>query len=153
MPHVPGKFCIDRNMVRWTLINGVINRKTNQDEPTGGQDVSIEEIRAIERTIVRTSTRNRMGWPLVLFAALLLVAAWGSASIIFRFVMGFAGLASVDSGVEKLRRKVTIHDAFRLVIPGRNSQEWTVVGSTPEVLGFIRGVELELSSPASAIGS
>ncbi|MBI2818168.1 MAG: hypothetical protein HYX72_14635 [Acidobacteria bacterium] len=153
MAYSTARFCIDRNIVRWTLINGVINRKTNQDDPTGGQDISVQEVRAIERTAVRKKERGTLGRPLLFIAVLLLATAWGSDSLTLRFVVGLAGLALLYTAVERLRTKVTMHDAFRLVIPGRNAEEWTVVGVTPETMGFVRGVEEEISSPTRAAGA
>jgi hypothetical protein len=153
MPHAPGKFCIDRDLVRWTLIEGVINRKTNQDDPRGGQNLPVEQVRGIERTTIKRKERKPLGRPLLLIAVLLLVAAWSSNYMALRFAIGLAGLACLYSGAERMRTKVRVEEAFRLVIPGRNTDEWTVVGVTPEIMGFLGAVEAEISSPSQAAGA
>jgi hypothetical protein len=153
MPHAPGKFCIDRDFVRWTLIDGVINRKTNQDDPSGGQNLRVEQVRGIQKTTVKRKERQSLGRPLLLIAVLLLIAAWNSNYIALRFVMGLAGLACLYSGAERMRTKVRVEEAFRLVIPGRNTDEWTVVGVTSEIMGFLGAVEAEVSSQSRAAGA
>src|SRR4051812_21178364 len=135
MPHAPAKFCIDRDFVRWTLIEGAINRKTNLDDPGGGQEITTDQVRAIQRTTIKRKERKPLGRPLLLIAVLLLVIAWSSNYVALRFAIGLAGMACLYSGAERMRPKVRVEDAFRLVIPGRNAEEWTVVGVTPEIMG------------------
>ncbi len=152
MPHSPGKFCIDRNLVRWTLINGVINRKTLQDPPAGGQDVPVRQVRAIQKTTVKKVERLPFGRTMVLLGVLLLAVAWWSMMVVVRVSLGVAGLATLYSGAERMRARISYHDAYQLVIPGRKREEWLVVGSTPEILGFIEAVQSEITDETNVAG-
>ena len=153
MPHAPGKFCLDRNLVRWNLLNGVITRKTASDGPLDGQDVAASRVTAIEPTTFKKVERQPYGRAMIVIGVALLGLAWWSLSMPLRAIFGLAGLLLLYGGVERNRARVTIHDAFRLVIPGHNAAEWTVVGSTPEVMGIVEGIQAEMYGEANALGA
>jgi len=133
------------------LIQGVINRKTLQDPPTGGKEVPVQAVRAIQRTSVREVKRPPFGRAMILCAAVLLAAAWHSTFLLIRGVAGLAGLVFLYWGAERMRARVSFQDAFQLVIPGQRSEDWLVVGSTPEILAFIDSINPEISSPSTAV--
>ena len=60
------KFCLDRNQVRWVLLEGVINRKAPQDDPDKGMNLAIEKIQSIESTQVERRHKNSLAVPATL---------------------------------------------------------------------------------------
>jgi hypothetical protein len=153
MPHAPGKFCIDRNLVRWNLLNGMISRKTINDGPLDGQEVAASRVTAIEPTTFKKVERQPYGRAMILIGVALLGLAWWSLSLPLRVIFGLFGLLLVYGGVERSRSRVTIYDAFRIVIPGQDPAEWTVVGSTPEVMGIVEGIQAEMYGETNALGA
>jgi hypothetical protein len=153
MPHAPGKFCIDGNFVRWHLLNGVITRKTANDGPLDGQEVPASRVTAIEPTTFKKVERQPYGRAMILIGVALLGLAWWSLSLPLRAIFGLAGLLLVYGGVERSRARITIYDAFRMVIPGHNAAEWTVVGSTPDVMGIVEGIHAEMYGETNAFGA
>jgi hypothetical protein len=150
MPHAPGKFCLDRNLVRWNLLNGVITRKTASDGPLDGQDVAASRVTAIEPTTFKKVERQPYGRAMIVIGVALLGLAWWVPSLTPRVIFGLLGLLLLYGGVERNRARVTIYDAFRIVIPGYDPAQWTVVGSTPEVMGIVEGIQAEMYGEANA---
>ena len=153
MHHAPGKFCIDRNLVRWNLLNGMITRKTVNDGPLDGQEVAASRVTALEPATFKKVERQPYGRAMILIGVALLGLAWWSLSLPLRVILGLAGLLLLYGGVERSRARVTIYDAFRIVIPGHDAAEWTVVGSTPEVMGFVEGIQAEMYGESNALGA
>ena len=60
------KFCLDRNQVRWVLLEGVINRKTQQDDPDKGMNLPVGQIQSIEKTSIERRHKNPLAGPAVL---------------------------------------------------------------------------------------
>ena len=145
MPHSPGKFCIDRNLVRWSLLHGIITRKTSTDSPLDGQNLPVSEVTGIEKTTVVKVDRPRFGWPAILTGIAVLVIAWQIDSLPLRILIGVMGFASVYWGSLRIRARRTVHDAYQIIVGGMKPEEWTVVGSSPETIGFIEAVRSELA--------
>ena len=144
MASAPAKFCLDLNRIRWSYMNGTITRKTNNDDPLAGQEVPAKQVTAIEQTTIKKVERKPMGRYVIVVGVALVVAAWMSGSTVTRGLLGLVGLLAMYRGVEMSRAKVTILDAYRLVIPGRNQEDWQLVGNTPEVHGFLEAVRSEM---------
>ena len=117
MPHQPGKFCIDQNLVRWTLLDGTITRKTLQDPPTGGQEMPAKRVRAIEKVTVKKAHRLPFGWPAALFAVALLGWAWWTHSLVVRLAGGLVGLTCLFWGLKRIPARTTEHEAYQIVAP------------------------------------
>jgi hypothetical protein len=142
------KFCLDRNKVRWVLLEGVINRKTQEDDPAGGQNLPVSQIQRIEKTVVEIKRRSPVAMPAV-YAGLILAALFGWIAamslwvglpgVVLGAVVLLWGLMRLGGTTEKL-------DAFQIVAPGIRTEEWRVLGSHHEVLGFIHGVEAEMGA-------
>jgi hypothetical protein len=146
MPGREAKFCTDRNQVRWVLLEGVINRKTQQDDPDKGLNLPVEKIQRIEQTVIERRHKSPVAKPAMLFGIVLLALfGWVATSHLWVGVPGlvigaivlFWGLARISGTVEKL-------DSFQIVVPGMNPQELLVIGSHLEVTGFIEGVRKEV---------
>ncbi len=150
MPHTSGKFCIDRNLVRWTLLNGIITRKTLQDDPTGGQELPVTQVKMVEKVTVKKIYRLPFGWPVAVFAAGLLAVSWRAGSLFVRLLCGLAGLACLYWGAKRIPARTTEHDAYRIVAPGVNPEEWMVVGSSSEITGFIEALRAGLAPETEA---
>jgi hypothetical protein len=147
------KFCLDRNQVRWVLIEGVINRKTLQDDPDKGLNLSVERIEAIEKTQIERRHKNPLAKPAAITGILLLgLFGWLATISLWVGVPGLAAGAGVLLwGLLRLSGTTEKMDAFQIVAPGINPEDWYIVGSHHEVLGFINGVraEMEASHPAA----
>ena len=140
------KFCLDRNGVRWVLLEGVIHRKGAQDDPMGGKELPVAQIQRIDKTAVERRTRSPLALPAT-YAGLVLLAlfSWMATSfwwlalpgLILGGILMLWGLMRMSGQVERL-------DAFQIVASGTAPEEWYVVGSHHEVLGFIEGVQAEL---------
>src|SRR3972149_11932508 len=71
------KFCLDRNQVRWVLLEGVINRKTPQDDPDKGMNLPVEKIQSIEKTQIVRRHQNPLAAPATLAGVLFLaLSGW-----------------------------------------------------------------------------
>ena len=142
------KFCLDRNQVRWVLIGGVINRKTPQDDPDKGINLPIEKIQLIETTQIERRHKNSLAVPATV-AAVVILALFGWLSTITLWV-GVPGLAAGAAlllwGLKRLSGTTERLDAFQIVASGTNPEEWYIVGSHHEVLGFINGVQAEMKA-------
>lgn len=141
------KFCTDLDKIRWSLLKGVINRKSPQDGPTEGKEVSIEQVTAVEQRTVERVRRSPLGWPVSLAGTALLLTGWGVvwalgwAAAIPLFLAGGAGIVW---GARRIPGRTEVLEAHQIVIPGARPEDWLVVGSMPEAMGFVEGVKAEL---------
>jgi len=142
------KFCLDRNQVRWVLIEGVINRKTPQDDPDKGMNLPIERIQSIEKTQIERRHKNSLAAPATV-AGIVILALFGWLATISLWV-GVPGLAAGAAvllwGLMRLSGTTERLDAFQIVASGTNPADWYIVGSHHEVIGFINGVQAELEA-------
>ena len=146
MPGREAKFCLDRNQVRWVLLEGVINRKTPQDDPDKGLNLPVARIQRIEETSIERRQKNPLASP-AMFAGLFLLAlsGWITRFSVWAGVPGFIigafvfiwGLKRLSGSVEKL-------GSYQIIAAGTNPQEWLIVGSHHEVIGFIDGLRHEV---------
>src|SRR5262245_53838381 len=146
MPGREAKFCLDRNQVRWVLLEGVINRKTPQDDPDKGQNLPIAQIRRIEEAALEKRHRNPLAMAATLAGLFLLtISGWIASSSFWLGLPGLIlgalvliwGLARISGDVEKLT-------SYQIVASGTNPREWLIVGSHHEVVGFIEGLRHEM---------
>ena len=146
MAYRQAKFCMDLNRVRWTLLEGVITRKKQDDGPTEGQELPIQQVMGVEKITVKRVRRSRLGWPVTLLGIGLLALSGLIATISWMAAIpGFAvGLACLHWGAKRIPPKTEVLDAHQIVIPGADPKDWVVVGSIAEVLGFIEGIQIEL---------
>jgi len=141
------KYCLDQNFIRWSLVEGVITRKTAQDGPMDGRELSISQVTRIEKTTFQRTVRSRLAWPVTLVALALLALSvvltmiWWPASL-----PGFAiGLLLLWWGVRRIPPQTETLDAFRLVASVPNPDDWIMVGAVPEVEGFVEGIKADLA--------
>ncbi|HWP83620.1 MAG TPA: hypothetical protein VNN17_00385 [Terriglobia bacterium] len=146
MPGREAKFCIDRNQVRWVLLEGVINRKTPQDDPDKGLNLPVEQITAIEKTQVKKRHKNPLAKPAAAAGLLLLALfGWLATLSLWLGVPGLvAGLYALIWGLMRLPGTTETLDAYQIVAAGTHPEDWYIVGSHPEVEGFIAGLRREL---------
>jgi|SRR5579885_666729 len=151
MAHSPGKFCLDGNLVRWSLLNGVITRKNKDDEPLAGKELPVRDITGIEKVTITKKRRLPFGWHgVVIGVALLALCIWIS-NLPGRAVTGLIGIALLYWGAKRIPAITTVHEGYRIVAPGLSAEEWVVVGSMPEVLGFIEAVRSEIRQKNEAV--
>ena len=143
MPHSPGKFCIDKNLARWTLLNGTITRKTLQDPPTGGRELSASQVTAIEKVTVKKVERQRFGWLTIVMGVIILDLAWFAGYLFVQIPLGIAALVLLYTGAKKLQSRTVEVEAHQIVAPGTKPEDWVVVGSAPELMGFLEAVKAE----------
>lgn len=141
----PSKFCQDRNGVRWVLLEGMITRKSAQDDPAGGKNLPVERVTSVEKTVVARVNRSPLAWPAIYLACIsLAVSAWiASLDISKLFVVPtlLAGLWLLFWGLARMKGTTEMLDAYQLIINGgQKTAEWLIVGSHEEVQGFIEGV-------------
>jgi hypothetical protein len=140
------KFCQDRNKVRWVLLEGVINRKTQQDDPTKGKELPVAQITGIEQTAVERVHRSPVARPAIYGGlALLALFGWMATAYWWWALPGlFLGAATLFWGLKHNSGQKEVLDAYQIVAPGTNPEDWRVIGSHAEVAGFIEGVRLEM---------
>jgi hypothetical protein len=140
------KYCLDQNFIRWSLVEGVVTRKTNQDGPMEGRELPLSQVTRIEKTTLQRTVRSRLAWPVTLAAlALLALSVWLAMSWWPLSLPGFAiGLLLLWWGVRRIPPQTETLNAYRLVAPVPDPDDWVLVGSIPEVEGFIAGVHAEL---------
>lgn len=140
------KFCLDRNQVRWVLLEGVINRKTPQDDPDKGMNLPVEKIQSIENTQVERRQKNPLARPAALAGfAILVLCGWVSTIYFWVGVPGLVvGTIVLGWGLLRLGGTTERLDAFQIVASGTNPEDWYIVGSHLEVLGFIEGLRKEI---------
>jgi hypothetical protein len=140
------KFCLDRNQVRWVLLEGVINRKTQQDDPAAGMNMPVSKIQSIEKASIERHSKSLVAAPavitglvlLALFGWLATVSIWaGVPGLIVGAIVLIWGLRRISGTTERI-------DAFQLVVPGIRPEDCYIVGSHHEVVGFIEGVRKEM---------
>ena len=141
------KYCLDQNFIRWSLVEGVITRKTAQDGPMDGRELSISQVTRIEKTTFQRTVRSRLAWPVTLSAlgllalSVVLAGIWWPASL-----PGFGiGLLLLAWGVRRIPPQTETLDAFRLVASVPNPDDWIMVGAVPEVEGFVEGIKADLA--------
>ena len=146
MANRQAKFCMDLDRIRWTLLEGIITRKKQDDGPMEGQEMPIQRVSGVEKITVTRVHRSHLAWPVTLFAIGLLVVSWVITTIWWvAAIPGFGiGLAGLFWGVKRIPPKTEVLDAYQIVIPGADPKDWVVVGSIREVLGFIEGIKIEL---------
>jgi hypothetical protein len=140
------KFCLDRNQVRWVLLEGVINRKTPQDDPDKGMNLPITKIQSIQETFIERRHNNPLAKPAV-FAAILLLAisGWLTTYSLWAGVPGLIlGALVLIWGMMRLSGSTEKLTSYQILASGTNPQEWLVVGSHHEVVGFIEGLRNEV---------
>lgn len=146
MPYEQAKFCLDLNHIRWSLVEGVLTRKTPQDGPTEGRELPIRQVTRVEKTTFQRTMRSHFAWPATLFAlgllalSVVLAMIWWPASL-----PGF-GLGSLLLvwGIKRIPPQTETLEAYRLVARVPDPDDWILVGGIPEVEGFIAGVKAEL---------
>ena len=140
------KFCLDRNQVRWVLLEGVINRKTPQDDPDKGMNLPVGKIQSIQETVIERRHKNPLAAPAT-YAGIFLLAlsGWltayslwaGAPGLIVGAIILVWGLMRLSGTTEKL-------SSYQIEATGTNPPEWLIVGSHHEVLGFIEGLRAEI---------
>ena len=147
MAHVPGKYCGDVNKVRWSLIDGTVTRTTTEGGIWNTTELPVQQVMGIEKLTIEQSRRAPLGVPVTLFAvALLAIAGWaGSISA------GVIGLLCLFWGLRLLPKQKTSHEAHRLLGPGLDPEEWTLVGSGADIVGFVAALQTELSQKAESV--
>ena len=143
MPHSPGKFCIDRELVRWSLLNGIITRKTLQDPPTGGRELAASRVTAIEKITVKKTKRQPLGRPMTVLGVVFLLLAWASGALLVQLPLGLAALALLYKGLKRMQVRTEEVEAHQIMAPGARPEDWVVVGSASELLGFLEAVKAE----------
>jgi hypothetical protein len=151
----PSKFCQDRNGVRWVLLEGMITRKTAQDDPTGGKNLPIERVTSVEKTVITRVSRSPLAWPAIYLACVFLAASAGILSLevsaLFAAPTLLIGLYLLFWGLARIKGTTEMLDAYQLIINGgQKLSEWLIVGSHEEVVGFIEGIRDDIGSPKRA---
>lgn len=146
MPYRQAKYCLDVNFIRWSLVEGIITRTNPDQGPTEGQELPIQQLTGIEKTTVQRVHRSRLGWPVTFFAlGLLALSAWAATIWWLAAVPGgIPGILLLIWGVKRIPPRTETVEAYRLLTPVGNPEEWVVTGTIPEVEGFIGGVKAEL---------
>ena len=146
MGNQQAKFCLDRNSVRWILLEGVITRTTQKDDPTAGQTLQVGRIASIEQRKIERTRRSPLAKPAVYLGLLLLgVFGWLATGNPLAAAPALAlGAIVLLWGLLRMRGQKETMDSFQLVVPGTNPQDWVIVGSHNEVLGFIDGVKSDM---------
>ena len=140
------KFCLDRNQVRWVLLEGVINRKTPQDDPDKGLNLPVAKIQSIQETVIERRHKNPLAAPATLAGVFLLaVSGWIAASSPWLGLPGLViGALILVWGMKRLSGSVEKLGSYQIVAPGTNPEEWLIIGSHHEVIGFIEGLRKEV---------
>ena len=59
------------------LLEGVITRKTAQDDPAGGLILPVERVTSVEKTVIARVNRSPLAWPAIYIACIFLaITAW-----------------------------------------------------------------------------
>ena len=152
MSHAPGKFCIDQNFVRWTLLHGILTRKTLQDHPEGGQQLDVRQVQSIAKVTVKKRQRLPFGWALALLGLCVLAASWWVSRLSVRLLVAIAGLACLIWAAMRISGRRTEQEAYQILAPGVNPEDWLVVGSSSEITGLIDALKAELVQERGAPG-
>jgi hypothetical protein len=140
------KFCLDRNSVRWVLLEGVITRTTQLDDPTAGKTLPVSQITGIEKASVERVSRSPLAKPAIYVGAVLLALfGWLAASTWALALPGLAlGAIVLFWGLVRLPGQKEVLAAYQILAPGTHPPEWQLVGSHTEVLGFIDGLRRDM---------
>jgi hypothetical protein len=146
------KYCLDRNNVRWVLLEGVINRKAPQDDPAGGQNLPVAQITSIEKTTIQRVRRSPLAKPALYAGVVLLVVFVWIASMSWLIAAPGLVLGALLFfwGLSRMSGEKEVMDAFQIVAPVQNPSDWLVVGTHSEVAGFVEGVRNEMRLPPQA---
>ncbi len=147
MAHPPGKFCGDVNKVRWSLIDGTLTRTTTEGGIWNTTELPVQQVMGIEKLTIEESHRSPLGVPVTLFAAALLAIAGLVGSI----PIGVIGVIGLVWGVRMLPKQKVTHEAHRLLGPGLDPEEWVMVGSGADVVGFLDALQSELSQKTESV--
>ena len=142
------KYCLDENHIKWSLVEGVITRKSAQDGPHDGQTLPISKIKAIEKTEIQVTHRSSLGWPVTLIGlAILGLSFWIAVGSWLTAAPGFVfGLLLLVWGVKRIPAHTETIGSFRLVAPVENPDDWIMAGDdVPEVVGFIDGIKADMA--------
>ena len=151
----PTKFCQDRNGVRWVLLEGIITRKTAQDDPTGGKNLPVDRVTSVEKTVITRVNRSPLAWPAIYLACVFLAASAGILSLgvsaLFAAPTLLIGLYLLFWGLARIKGTTEMLDAYQLIINGgQKVSDWLIVGSHEEVVGFIQGIRDDIGGAKSA---
>lgn len=153
MGNQQAKFCQDRNGVRWVLLEGVITRKTAEDDPAGGKNLPVGRVTAVEKTSVKRVSRSPLAWPAVYFACVLLaVSAWVLSMEVTALAAAptlLMGAWFLVWGLRRIRGTEETIDAFQLITSGPRHSDWLIVGSHEEVQGFVQGIQSDMGESAA----
>ena len=145
------KYCLDEDHIKWSLVEGVITRKTAHDGPQDGQRLAVSEIKAIEKTEFRRTHRSALAWPVTLVGvAMLALSLWLTSVSWLAAAPGLVlGLLLLVSGIKRIPAHTETIGAFRLVAPVANPDDWIMAGDeVPEVVGFVEGIKAEMAEKA-----
>lgn len=148
MVYRQAKYCLDVDHIRWSLVEGIITRKNQEDGPTEGQELPIEQVTGIEKTTVQRVYRSRLGLPVTFFAmGLLALSAWAATIWWLAALPGaLLGMLCLVWGVRRIPPRAETLGVYRIVTRVGNPDDWVVTGTIPEVEGFIGGVKAELQA-------
>jgi hypothetical protein len=146
------KFCQDRNKVRWVLLEGVINRKTPQDDPAKGKDLAVAQITGIEKTSIERVQRSPLARPAIYAGLVFLALGGGMAAVAWWWMLPglILGAVTLFWGLQQSSGQKEVLDAYQIVASGTNPEDWRVIGSHEEVQGFIEGVRSAMQEAQSA---
>jgi hypothetical protein len=148
------KFCQDRNGIRWVLLEGMITRKTKQDDPAGGKNLPVDRVMSVEKTVVKRVNRSPLAWPAIYIACILLaLTAWIfslEVSALLAIPTLLAGLWFLFWGLARIKGTEEVLDAYQLITNGQKLSDWIIVGSHEEVLGFIEGIRNDMGGSKRA---
>ena len=141
------KYCLDENHIKWSLVEGVITRKNKEDGPHDGETLPVSQIKAIENTQIKITTRSPLGRPVAIFGLIVLVLSFwiGSMSRLAGAPGLVLGLLALIWGIKRIPAQTRTIGAFRIVAPVPNPDHWIMAGEVPEVQGFIDGVKADMA--------
>ena len=142
------KYCLDENHIKWSLVEGVITRKTAHDGPQDGQTLPLSQIKAIEKTQITLTKRSPLGKPVTLLGVIILALSLWLATVSWLLAAPglVVGLLVFLRGVKRIPAHTETLGAFRIVAPVQNPDDWVMAGSdVPEVQGFIDGVKTDMA--------
>ena len=142
------KYCLDQKHIKWSLVEGVITRKSAQDGPYDGQTLPVSQIQAIEKTQIQITHRSPLGWPVTLIGLVVLgLSFWIALGSWLAAAPGLAfGLLLLVWGVKRIPAQTETIGAFRMVAQVQNPDAWIMAGEVPEVQGFIDGVKADMAA-------
>lgn len=146
------KYCLDQKHIKWSLVEGVITRKTAHDGPQDGQTLPTSQIKAIEKTQITLTQRSPLGWPVTLIGLVLLgLSFWITWVSWLAAAPGLVfGAWLLVWGVKRIPAHTETIGAFRLVAAVANPDDWIMAGDdVPEVQGFIDGVKADMAEEAA----